>query len=988
MLTPYRHFFLLILFFSLSGFNEIIAASSSIPVDSLIKKAASFHRQGLDYDKTNPVEAIKNYNAALQLRLQVYKDYKITDENILEGIIKGYFNIADSWKGLGNVEQAAIYLDSCWSIHLAFEQLHCFYSHRRRGQFYHLKGQLYNATASWEPTMESYLNAATHFSLASKSEDWRNFQQAKILNDISSLFINWRMSADSILRYGQNALHIYQGLLNSPFSVQEEIAIVKTNIGTAYEMKGQFKQANQYYREAVQLLEELKAEIEEDMGYHGSENAPRQTVDAIVNFGPLVEKLNDAYNGWGITLTGSGQFDQAKVVLNKAIDLNQQLRNLPDTKYLLSEKLLAKSHNNLADVYFKMGDYTKALEDNQRAVELITKDFASVEDQYGNPDINHPDLFLHDKLLFLNAILDKTKCLVALGQAELAIATANTGIDFIYKIRSNYEDLVSRFRLAEYLKVLTEELLHIYLQRENPAIDQAFYYAEKSKTYTLLDAIKGQRILRVGGLDETLLVQERKLRKEIGQLEESIVSSTSQEDKVELLAMLSQKRKILQSLLTTLQENPDYQRLFAGVAPVSISYIQRQLLADDQALIEYFTGVQGTYIFCIPKKGKARYYYVPIPEKKLEAEVDDFLTALLFPYQGEREDPSGLSKQKSRRELQRQWFEKGQSLFKLCLADLQNDYPSGRLLVVPDGPLNKLSFSALIRPDSQAVFGAYHTYDYAGLTYDIGYCYSATLLAEMQQLRTANSTDVLAFAPSFSGRNDDQKSGFSHLIYNEIEVEEICQTYDCGTPPLIGENALKQTFLALVENNPYYALHLSTHGKANYADPDRSFISFSQSQKGVINQDQLFYLRELYNIELAVEMVVLSSCETNVGFNHRAGGLVSMTRGFAFAGAKSVVSSLWAVDDRATKELMTLFYKNLHSGLSKDRALQSAKKSLIRDGSFSHPYYWAAFIPIGKMQEQSVYSYNYWFFMGIGLVLLGGIFGLNYFRSSSKSFKI
>ena len=114
-------------------------------------------------------------------------------------------------------------------------------------------------------------------------------------------------------------------------------------------------------------------------------------------------------------------------------------------------------------------------------------------------------------------------------------------------------------------------------------------------------------------------------------------------------------------------------------------------------------------------------------------------------------------------------------------------------------------------------------------------------------------------------------------------------------------------------------LHLATHATADADNEDASHVSFHPS-----GSPANLFGGDIYNLTLSTEMVVLSTCESAIGKLYQGEGMMSLTYAFAFAGAKSIVSSLWKVEDKPTGELMILFYKYLDDGLSKDVALQQA----------------------------------------------------------------
>ena len=135
------------------------------------------------------------------------------------------------------------------------------------------------------------------------------------------------------------------------------------------------------------------------------------------------------------------------------------------------------------------------------------------------------------------------------------------------------------------------------------------------------------------------------------------------------------------------------------------------------------------------------------------------------------------------------------------------------------------------------------------------------------------------------------------------------------------------------------------------------------------------YLNDLYAMNLPLEMVVLSACETGVGELLKGEGMLSLANGFTQAGAKSVITSLWKADDESTYKIMTAFYKYLARGQRKDEALRNAKLEYLEncDPLKSSPYYWAAFIPIGDMSPiRAKPLYLQWgFWLMIGVAVLG-----------------
>jgi CHAT domain-containing protein len=103
-------------------------------------------------------------------------------------------------------------------------------------------------------------------------------------------------------------------------------------------------------------------------------------------------------------------------------------------------------------------------------------------------------------------------------------------------------------------------------------------------------------------------------------------------------------------------------------------------------------------------------------------------------------------------------------------------------------------------------------------------------------------------------------------------------------------------------------------------------------------------------------------------------GVVSLARGFTYAGAKSTINTLWSIDDASSAQLMEAFYAHLKAGLPKDEALYLAKKEFITDhpNASAHPFFWAAYIPIGDMQPLDFSGGRWWWFLGVAILGIAG----------------
>lgn len=154
------------------------------------------------------------------------------------------------------------------------------------------------------------------------------------------------------------------------------------------------------------------------------------------------------------------------------------------------------------------------------------------------------------------------------------------------------------------------------------------------------------------------------------------------------------------------------------------------------------------------------------------------------------------------------------------------------------------------------------------------------------------------------------------------------------------------------ELRDYRILHFATHGLLNSTQPGLSGLVLSLVDRTGRPQDGFLRLHDVYNMDLAADLVVLSACQTALGKEVRGEGLVGLTRGFMYAGARSVVATLWPVEDAATAELMPRFYHALmKDGQTPAAALRSAQLALWERRRTRRPFYWAAFTLQGDWQS-------------------------------------
>jgi CHAT domain-containing protein len=150
-----------------------------------------------------------------------------------------------------------------------------------------------------------------------------------------------------------------------------------------------------------------------------------------------------------------------------------------------------------------------------------------------------------------------------------------------------------------------------------------------------------------------------------------------------------------------------------------------------------------------------------------------------------------------------------------------------------------------------------------------------------------------------------------------------------------------------------HIIHFACHGLIDERFPLNSALALTLPEHPAEGQDNgLLQAWEIFeSVRLDADLVTLSACDTALGKEMGGEGLVGLTRAFQYAGARSVLASLWGVADDSTARFMKHFYSYLHSGKTKDEALRAAQIDQIRERSrLSHPFHWAAFELFGDWQ--------------------------------------
>lgn len=609
---------------------------------------------------------------------------------------------------------------------------------------------------------------------------------------------------------------------------------------------------------------------------------------------------------------------------------------------------VAMVHTGLATVLLKENNLKAALLHINVAISIFNYDENIPVTVKDNFDLNVLEaLDIKAKVHF--RLWKKDKNILQLKKANRVYA------DLIYilnEFRKGFKEELSKEVLAgDFFHVFENAIEASYslfaeTQKEH-YLKEAFERYEYSSSFVLLEGRRNTKAKNIAEIPDSLLQIEQQLNAGIISLEkqkreEEQKENSDQNTVITLASQLFDQKEELYKLIQKFEN--DYPRYFHfkyDMSTVKVEKLQNQTLDPDQTLIEYFVGNENIFVFIISKD----LFKVEKIEKKFPlefwvVELRKKITEFQFPFNLDDNYHESL-------------VEYSEALYWELVAPVEN-YFKKRITIVPGGILAEIPFECLIKQTGSGN-AKYKEHVYLLRDYAISYCYSGTLLDEMVSNRKIDSNHkTIAFAPSFSsfGKSSNLRDLLLlPLQFNRPEVEDIARIM--GAKSVFGKEATEDYF---IEQSPKYSiLHFATHAKADNNDGDYSFLAFSEVYDTLENE--LLYVKDIYNLQLQSEMVTLSACQTGIGENRKGEGIISLSRGFSFAGTGNINTSLWNVSDSKTAKLMKLFYQNISNGDTKDQALRKAKQSFIAgytDNMQVHPFFWTAMISIGDMRSIEV----------------------------------
>jgi len=526
---------------------------------------------------------------------------------------------------------------------------------------------------------------------------------------------------------------------------------------------------------------------------------------------------------------------------------------------------------------------------------------------------------------------------------------------------------------------------------------EGFRIAEQGRARSLLDVLAdGHAVISAGVPPDLIKRRSENLASQqlIGaQLTGvSLAGETPKQTFTELEAELERLAAEFESLENQIKAASPRLNSLVHTRALTLDEVQRRVVDDQTALLEYSLGEQSSYLWVITRQNAALF---KLPAgSTMDQLAMDFRAQLIPPRLQRRNAGIDVPTADQQRGLGLNTAAPGldatdtaafsrasHALYKVALAPAASMIGNRRLVIVADGALNFVPFEALVTTDRG---GDYSSLDYLIKTNKVSYAPSASAIAAVRdQKRTVGRNILLVADPVFSANDPRLPTGSAanraevtrglgldsavtdvngpatqasgplrlpRLAGTRIEAEQIGRLAkasgeqgDLWLDLRANEDDLKHRDI-----QSYRVLHLATHGVLDAQRPQ--FSGLVLSLVGNKNDDDGFLRTgEVFNLKLGAPLVMLSACESGLGKVKRGEGVTGLSRAFMYAGATTVGVTLWSVADKPTAELMTDFYQRLLGpNPSPSDAIREAQLAMISGKKYSAPFYWAPFVLVGE----------------------------------------
>jgi CHAT domain-containing protein/Tfp pilus assembly protein PilF len=894
------------------------------------------------------------WEKAIDYQLEIVEHAKI--ENDVQTIAEGYKYLVYFYTQNKNYDRALYYQNEYLTLAQNYnlpEEIAG--SYRRLGLVYEQDGEFIKADDYLSRAIKVYRELGDSLSVADCLKDRGRIHLLK--------FDNYSQAIND----QKKALLIFQKVNASEKSLE-----VLQNLGLSHEFLANYKTALKYQLEASSLADELGslkwialskqylANVYWKMGNY--EQALRLQKQALKSFEEMNNKKFQAVglSTQGLILLSLGNVEEALRIERDALEISQQLNDSLD---------MATIHKNISAIFRSQKRWDEALAHIEYAKQIDEKigsrrglgydfrDLGIIKLQKGLEN----DAFDHFRkgLKISREIFDArnmVQCLYQIGKTYGSTNNFAAAIDTLeltaqmsknlnipevewralrmlaifYGERNdprkslNYynmalkviEEMRSEIKVEEYKSgfmdnklVVYDELVNLYLKLKQPA--RALEIVERAKSRNFIDLLANRDINFSGDYDKEKFKHVGLLKEEIGKLQHETTQILVKQDKTkternmveQLTSDLNKLKRNYQDLLVQLKEqNPELANM-VSVEPLKTNSLQ-SILPNRVLMIEYFYNEKQVNIWAV-KNDFIMAEQVNVNKGQLIALVDSL----------RKTNEKQVSIDKLSKEL-----------YNILISPVESAFVDvDHIVIVPHGVLHYLPFACLAGEDNNYLVDKFSlSLSPSAMVLNICLDKGDNYLKEKNWKK-----EILAFG------NPDLGDPQFDLPFAELEIQSIKLLYPNVSSFINSQATEKKLKDSSKESNLFV---FSCHGEFDPLNPLFSALLLSPDDQN----DGRLEAHEIFELEINAYLVSMSACETGLAKIGVGDDVVGLSRSFIYAGAASLLSSLWKVDDLATAILMKRFFRNLRAGLSRAQALQKAQQ-FVRNNINVHPVFWSAF---------------------------------------------
>jgi len=770
-------------------------------------------------------------------------------------------------------------------------------------------GEIDSLNGDHEQAIEKLQSALALYQRLNGKTEYYDFYVASVYGALGRVHPEVGESSRALF-YLNKALDIAKAQSNNHLA-----ASLRNDLGFLYMEQEDYEQAKTQFSESLKTYAVEKNQREEArvLGNIGVVAQRSTNYDEALRYFRLSLQAAEAtkfidvqvadYEGIGVVLTEKKDFAGAIDALNRALTIAKDSRD----KARQSEILW-----RTAQTSYEMGNFAQS--------ESLATNALSLARMVRLP-----------KLTYL-ATTTLGQSYAALKRADLAIQTLTQAVGEIESMRGQVagrdEERRGYFEntIAPY-----QTLVDLLAQQGRPL--EALSYAERAKGRVLLDVLSGGQADLSNVLTATERQEAQDLNRRMFEINERIrkEETASPASVNSLYTQLDGVRLKYQSFQDAVfAAHPDLRVRSGHAAPMTVADITHPTDDKGGSYLEYVVTKDNVYLFALTNDITSgaqvlRVYTIAIRPDELARRVNEFHDMLA-----------------NRNPL---YPSAARELYALLLGPAEEQVRDmNTICIIPDGILWNVPFQALITHSDRFLIEEHALY----------YAPSLNVLSEMNRKKATErkaAASLIAFGNPAISTEEQRYADSCPLPEAEAEVTSIANNFGQGNGRFfIGREASEKTFKSLVHS--YSVVHLATHGVIDNRQPLFSYLLLTRSE-GDPDNDGRLEAREIMEMNLHADLVVLSACDTANGKISPGEGVMGMSWAFFVAGTRSMLVSQWGVNSVSTSELMINFYKDLkanHTDVAnrKAQALRDAVLRMIKDPCYRHPFNWAGFVLLGS----------------------------------------